>query len=288
MPQQRLTDRVLALLQDYAYNTFLRARFIGSQKRAQGWGTLRAMWEVLQAQTHYPLAHASAVNQLPGGLSPRPLQTTAEIEDAYKRVIALGLTPHKAREKNWDFLHAFSLVVQRNRRQDVVIDLGSGTSSVILDWLHLYGYTQLYGCDLIAPDMRRGHIQYSRQDLEKTFYAEGFADVVTCLSVIEHGVNLPNLIKECRRLLKTGGLLIVSTDYTCQTIDLTGVRDELGAVHLFTPSTMEDLVYLASQQGFISLGRADYTCGDVGIHRPNVPAIDGRYTFYFAAFQRST
>jgi SAM-dependent methyltransferase len=228
------------------------------------------------------------MNQLPGNTSPRPLQTNAELNDAYQRVIALGLPPHKAREKNWDFLQAFSTIVQRSRKQDVVVDLGSGTSSVILDWLHLYGYEALYGCDLIAENMKRGHIQYSRQDLEKTSYADGFADVVTCLSVIEHGVNLPNLVKECHRLLKPGGLLILSTDYTCQKIDLTDVRDELGPVHLFTPETMEDLLVLANQHGFTALGGAEYACGEVGVKRPNVPSIDGRYTFYFAAFQRTS
>lgn len=284
--QPRLTDRVLTLLQDYAYNTFLRARFIGSQTRPQGWGTLRAAWEVVRAHSRYPLTHATTINQLPSPIVPRPLQTDAEVDEAYTRVIALGLPPHKAREKNWDFLHAFRLIIQRSRKQDVVVDLGSGTSSVILDWLHLYGYTQLYGCDLIADNMTRGHIQYSRQDLEKTSYADGFADVVTCLSVIEHGVNLPHLIQECRRLLKPGGLLILSTDYTCRTLDLTNVRDELGPVHLFTPESMADLIQLASEHGFTPLGSPDYTCGSVGIKRLNVPAIDGRYTFFFAAFQR--
>lgn len=286
--QPRLTDRLLNLLQDHAYNAFLRARFIGSQTKSRGWGKARAALEVLLAQGRYPLGHATAINQLPGSISPRPLQTNAEVNDAYERVLALGLPPHKAREKNWDFLQAFGFILRRSRKQDVVVDLGSGTSSVILDWLHLYGYQSLYGCDLIAENMQRGHIQYSRQDLEKTTYADGFADVVTCLSVIEHGVNLPNLIKECRRLLKPGGLLILSTDYTCQSIDLNGVRDELGPVHLFKPDTMADLIHLAEQQGFMPLGGAEYECGEVGIHRPNVPAINGRYTFYFAAFQRGT
>lgn len=284
--QPRFIDRVLSLLQDRAYNTFLRARFIGSQKRPQGWGTLRAMWETLRAQSRYPLSHASVLNQLPDNIQPRPLRTNAEVDDAMRRVVALGLPPHKAREKNWDFLHAFRLILQRSRKQDVVVDLGSGTSSVILDWLHLYGYTQLYGCDLIAEPLRRGHIQYSRQDLEKTSYADGFADVVTCLSVIEHGVNLPNLIKECRRLLKPGGLLILSTDYTCKTLDLTDVKDELGPVHLFTSATMADLITLAESSGFKPFGLPDYACGEVGIVRPNVPAIDGRYTFYFVGFER--
>jgi SAM-dependent methyltransferase len=286
--QQRLTDRLITWMQDHAYNAFLRTRFIGSQTRAQGWGKVQAAWEVLKAQGRYPLSHASTMNQLPGNTSPRPLQTNAELNDACQRVIALGLPPHKAREKNWDFLQAFSTIVQRSRKQDVVVDLGSGTSSVILDWLHLYGYEALYGCDLIAENMKRGHIQYSRQDLEKTSYADGFADVVTCLSVIEHGVNLPNLVKECHRLLKPGGLLILSTDYTCQKIDLTDVRDELGPVHLFTPETMEDLLVLANQHGFTALGGAEYACGEVGVKRPNVPSIDGRYTFYFAAFQRTS
>lgn len=287
-PQPRLTDRLLTLLQDHAYNSFLRARFIGSQTRTQGWGKLRAAWEVLQAHNQYPLSHATMLNQLPDGIQPRALQTAAEVEDVYQRVVALGLTPHKAREKNWDFLHAFRFILQRSRKQDVVVDLGSGTSSVILDWLHLYGYQHLYGCDLIASDMKRGYIQYSRQDLEKTTYADGFADVVTCLSVIEHGVNLRNLIKECHRLLKPGGLLILSTDYTCQTIDLTGVRDELGPVHLFTQKSISDLINLAGDEGFHLLDLPDYTCGDVGIQRRNVPAIDGRYTFFFMGFQRNT
>lgn len=236
----------------------------------------------------YPLAHADAMRHCTPLTHPQPLKTRAQVEDSVRRVLALGLKPHKALEKNWDFLHAFSLILARGRQEDAVIDMGVGdTASVILRWLAVYGYRHLYGCDQYVAPHSEGPIQYTTQNIEMTTYPDASADVITCLSVIEHGVHMGHFLAECKRVLKPGGLLVISTDFWCEPLDLEGVEDELGPVHVFSPDEIQrDILDTATQNGLRALGEPDFTCGDPVVNRAHIPALHRRYTFYCMSFER--
>jgi SAM-dependent methyltransferase len=282
----RLQQAFFDYVTQHHFNTALKIRHVGTRKRLQPMGRLAGYAAVGQALVRYPLPQHEARLLLQPMTHPHALKTWAEVESSLHNALALGLPVHKGREKNWDFLAAFSTIMQRNQPEDVVIDLGTGHSSVVLEWLHLYGYDHLYGCDLLVEDHQMGHIQYTRQNLEHTNYPDQMADVVTCLSVIEHGVNIDGFMAECARLLKPGGLLLLSTDYWCEVRDLSGVHDELGQVYVFAPQTMQALMTSAQQHGLAPIGTPDYACGDPVVQRPNVPQLHQQYTFYYAAFQK--
>ena len=118
--------------------------------------------------------------------------------------------------KSWDVSHALRLIRSHlPDRESPVLDMGCFNSE-ILYVLHKSGYRRLYGCDLDArlrwmPYWHR--IDYRVSDITSTPFADHFFSAITCLSVVEHGVAVPKLILEARRLLKPNGLFLLTTDY---------------------------------------------------------------------------
>ncbi|MCS6837128.1 MAG: class I SAM-dependent methyltransferase [Anaerolineae bacterium] len=273
-----------------SFNNYLKIQHVGSLRRLRP--AIRAQSatrQVLSALWRYPLKPKARQALLRPLDHPQALKSRAQVDDAIDCVLGLGLHPHKGAEKNWDFLAAFSAILQRHRPQDVVLDFGSGLRSVILEWLHLYGYRHLHASDLNVIPRREGWIRYTQQDLEQTTYPDAFADVITCLSVVEHGVNTTRMLAEASRVLRPNGLLLLSTDYWCEALDLKSVYDELGPVYIFSSDMLHaQLIAPASQFGLRVIGTPDLTCGDPVVERPQVPSIHQRYTFYFLAYERMT
>src|SRR5207253_2093385 len=95
-----------------------------------------------------------------------------------------------------------------------VLDAGAARYSSVLPWLRLYGLTDLTGNNLeFGADVRRDGVLFRYGDITGTDYPAGRFDAVTCMSVIEHGVPLGPFLAESARILKPGGLLVISTDY---------------------------------------------------------------------------
>jgi SAM-dependent methyltransferase len=118
--------------------------------------------------------------------------------------------------KSWDVWHALTAIEQAGiEHTGPVLDMGCYNSE-ILYVLNALGYRQLYGCDL-NPLCRRlpywHRVHYRAGDLTRTPYRDGFFAAITCLSVIEHGVPLQALVREVARLLRPGGIFILTTDY---------------------------------------------------------------------------
>jgi SAM-dependent methyltransferase len=282
-----MQSTVIRFLKQNFFNQYLKIHAVGTHNRFYPAPRLTSYGRAIRALWQYPLPRNTANPYLTDITHPQALKTDEQVEYSLANVRALGLPAHKGKEKNWDFLAAFSLVLKHTLPTACIVDLGSGPTSVILEWLNLYGYTQLHGCDLIIADHQTGHIQYTTQNLEQTTYPDQFADAITCLSVIEHGVNPEAFLKECQRLLKPGGLLVISTDYWCNPRNLTNIADEHGELFIFSPESIQkSSLDIAPDCGFEVIGTPDFACGERMVERPHLPQLDKTYTFFIMALKR--
>jgi len=195
------------------------------------------------------------------------LQSRAEVEAAVAQTRRLGLFLPHDRSKCWDSLAALDAILRRTGPDARVLDAGAALYSLILPWLWLYGYRRLIGINVeFKKPIRRGSIRYLPGDFTRTRFADATFDAVTCLSVIEHGVDLTEYFREMARILRPGGVLITSTDYFEEPLE-TGGREAYGTpVHVFCRSEIEASLALAGRYGFRLTGPLDLHCNERPVH----------------------
>lgn len=223
------------------------------------------------------------------------LQSRAEADAAVASARRLRLPLHHDRVKNWDALGAVGAVLSLAGREGAfperVMDAGSARYSPILPWLRLYGLGDrpagLIGINLeFADPVRRDGVLFRHGDITATGLPDGHLDAITCMSVIEHGVPLQPFLAEAARVLRPGGVLVVSTDYDASPPDTTG-RTAYGVpVHIFGPKEIRSLVGDGAAVGLDLVGELT----DEGLAHPERPCHWGRvgldYTFILMTFRR--
>jgi SAM-dependent methyltransferase len=191
------------------------------------------------------------------------LKTQGEIDAAVAEVHRLNLPASHDPGKDWDSLAALREIVTRTTPNASVLDAGAEMYSRLLPWLYLYGYRTLRGINLAFPQAaRRGPIVYEPGDITATGLPNASIDAATCLSVIEHGVNLDAYFKEMARLLKPGGVLVTSTDYFETPTDTKGLSAYGVPIHIFTKTELLEAADVARRHGLELTGPLDTTCRD--------------------------
>lgn len=189
------------------------------------------------------------------------LRSAAELEAAFEQTQQLGLDPHPDYAKNWDHLAALDFILTHTGPDAVVLDAGADRASRILPWLETYGYSHLTGVNLnFRSSFVRGSIQYLRGNIEKTSFDEAAFDVVTCMSVLEHGVSEENYLRETSRILKPHGYLITSTDYYPLPIDTHGKVAFGVPIRIYSQPDIVRLLNLAREFGLVSEGDVQFDC----------------------------
>lgn len=212
------------------------------------------------------------------------LKHEEEVTNALDALYRLQLPPHNDRPKNWDALKALAFIQLHGTGDSTILDMGSGACSWILRWLQGYGYRHLYACDLATHDgFPNGNIRYAVQDLERAGYEGGQFDFVTCLSVIEHGVDPARYFSEAHRILKPGAYLITSTDYWCEPVQTRGLTAYGHPVQLYSPLEVRSLLRLARQRGFTPVEDVDLGCREPVVHWQR---MDLSFTFLFFVLRR--
>lgn len=200
----------------------------------------------------------------------RILLAREEVDLAAREATARGLVSASMDVKAWD--NVLALDVLRGLEDEPILDLGCRFGT-LLTWLDQLGYRRLYGCDTGRPwpafRNRMRHRDYAhviaglwmllrhnrrlrRAPIEQTGYRSGFFAAATCMSVVEHGVDLPAFFREAHRILRAGAPLVVSTDFWPERV--TGGREmpayEGGADVVFDRDGLLALGEQARQAGF--------------------------------------
>lgn len=213
------------------------------------------------------------------------LRTAGEAAAATARLLELGLPLHPDPPKNWDNLLALQAILFSTIPSARVVDAGGTLYSAILPALYLYGYRDLHCLNLAFPrPYRRGPIRFDHGDITATGYPNESVDVVTCLSVIEHGVDPEAFFRECRRILKPGGMVLLSTDYWHEPMPVHNATAYGSKVHIFDPQGIRELVATAERQGLQSLAEPALGCAERVVRWERV---DLDYTFIFLSFRKT-
>jgi SAM-dependent methyltransferase len=194
------------------------------------------------------------------------LKTRSQWELARAQVRNLGLMEHADGCKNWDALAALATILDHTTPASAVLDAGAEWYSPILPSLFLYGYENLVGINLeFRKSARRGPIRYEPGDLTHSRFDDQTFDAISCLSVIEHGVDLNAYFREMHRILKPNGILITSTDYWPVPIDTGTASAYASPVTIFTEKDLRSAVEVAQRCGFDPTGPIDFTAQDKAV-----------------------
>ena len=153
------------------------------------------------------VANTNFLPPIPAGLC-KILKHKSEISLSTDFLHRNGLIVNLAECKDWDLAHFLPQINEGN-----FLDMGSSDSYILknLSLRRING--ALYGIDLREPTFPLKDVKYSVGDLMDTKLPSEFFKNITCLSVIEHGVDFAKFAQEASRLLENGGRLLVTFDY---------------------------------------------------------------------------
>lgn len=230
------------------------------------------------------------------------LKSREEIERASGEFKEIGIFLAKDNDKAWDMGRALNFIRGHKKKNAYILDAGTFKSR-LLEFLYKDGYRNLYGCDICGVEWKwvvllylgkmrlwdllrwifgNGPIQLSRQDLQRTKYPSGQFDFITCISVIEHGVDKRLYLKEMSRLLKPGGYLITSCDYWPQPIDTAFMLPYGLSWNIQTQTDIQVLIKLAAEYSLYLEQPMDFSCAN-----PIIKWKGKEYTFAFFILKKA-
>lgn len=119
-----------------------------------------------------------------------------------------GYVSHNLNCKDWDLAHIIYDLSDGN-----LLDMGSSDSYILKNAVLKNTQGEKYGIDLRPPDVVVKGAKYVIGDLMDTKLPTSYFQNITCLSVIEHEVDIKNFVTEVARLLTNGGKLYLTFDY---------------------------------------------------------------------------
>lgn len=195
-----------------------------------------------------------------------------------------GLPKHNDLPKNWDSFAALSTIKNNIHidKDSAILDAGGEYYSAIMHQLAAFDFKNLFCINTVFQKSSCiGNINYIPGDITATSFDNKTFKAITCLSVIEHGVDLEAFFAESNRILADGGLLFLSTDYWHKPIN-THQKEAYGVpVKIFTQQDIEELILKAEKHGLFLPGPVDFKCVN-----KIVQWDDLRYTFIYLTFYK--
>lgn len=195
------------------------------------------------------------------------LQNKEDYINANLEIKKLHLPSHPDIKKNWDSLAALDVILRNTDKSSHIIDAGGEKYSALLPSLYFYGYKNLIGNNIAFKneDSFRS-IKYEYGDITKTRFPSNSIDAVSCLSVIEHGVNLNDYFKEMSRIIKPGGILFTSTDYWENPIDTQGKEAYGSPIKIFSGKDITDAINTAKEHNLELTEDINLKCNEKIVH----------------------
>jgi 2-polyprenyl-3-methyl-5-hydroxy-6-metoxy-1,4-benzoquinol methylase len=208
------------------------------------------------------------------------LKSKTEIDNSSRFLREHGLILNSCDAKNWDLAHLLPRLGNGN-----LLDMGCQGSLVLDNALRLGLIGDKVGIDLAALPPRPG-MRLIQGDLTKTGLPAQTFDYITCLSVIEHGVDVQAFVHECARLLKPDGRLFLTFDYWDPKIKSDLRMFDL-PWNLFCRDEVENLIGAGAAAGMTLAAPMDWTQRDGVIHPGNWAPGDFAYTFGIVEFVKT-
>lgn len=211
------------------------------------------------------------------------LQDWNEVGEATRNMRKQNLPCHSMVFKDWDLWNIYNLVKDLDRDINIldfgcsgcrVLNLLSNLYFVNVYGIDLYGSTKNFLVEKFNMAFKNPSFKVIRGDGLRYNLPSDFFDVVISLSVIEHHVDSVRFLRTCRRVMKEGGIMYLSTDYWMDKIE-TGTSDRI-----FSHEEISIFLKQASGVGF-GVDKKIPSCKD-----PVVFANNLSYTFLSAVFEK--
>jgi SAM-dependent methyltransferase len=185
--------------------------------------------------------------------------------------------------KSWDVLSTINFVESHVTKNEPILDIGCYASEILAS-LKKMGYVNLTGADL-NPDLNKMPYQdsicYEVTNFMHTKFKDSSFKAITSISVIEHGFDGKQLLREMSRILKPGGYFIASFDYWPEKIDTRGIKIFEMDWNIFSKDEVTDFVDEAASFGLVPVGKLNYD----GRDKP-IDCAGKKYTFGWLALKK--
>lgn len=209
------------------------------------------------------------------------LKSKQEIEECSKWLRQNGYISHQLVCKDWDLARIIPLIGDDN-----FLDMGS-SDSYILQNLRLKKIRgKKYGIDLRENNAPARGVKYIVGDIVNTKFPRNFFKNITCLSVIEHGIDIVKLARESARILKKRGRIFITFDYWEPKIDLRVKMFGLSWRPL-DKKDVEALILEFEKNGLYLIEAMDWKTDKAVIDQKyGSPHPEASYTFGMAVFEK--
>jgi SAM-dependent methyltransferase len=184
------------------------------------------------------------------------LLTAAEREAAVEELRGLRVPLHRDPNRNWDTLAALAAILRHTGPSAQVLEMGAAPDSTLLAALWRYGYQDLTGIGTgFDGPVHRGPVRFQRGEPTASGLGGASFDAIACLSVVQHGVDLGAWLRETARLLRPGGIVVTSTDFSRKPVEARGAGGT--PAHVFTPDEVRAALELGRGLGLEPTGEVE-------------------------------